>query len=159
MIKCSNRLSSIGTMKFEAGASRTRLWSANHQTVTFCTVKYRWHFLKFIELNDSNKTSERSTFKVLYYRITVAFFLYLLSLYHVHFTKDMKIQTPRQEHLRWANDEKSGWSLRSNLCRGFRFHFLSLLPAFVSQKVVRLHAIILCLFQILCNSNASFILL
>jgi len=74
-------------MKFEAGTSRTRLWSVNHHTVTFCTVKYRWHFLKFIALNDSNKTSERSTFKVLYYRITVAFFLYLSSLYHVHCTK------------------------------------------------------------------------
>jgi len=86
-MRCSNRLSSSGTIKFEAGNSGTRLWSANHQTVTLCTVKHRWHFLKFIALNDSDKNSEKSTFKVLYYRITVDFFLYLLSLYHVHFTK------------------------------------------------------------------------
>jgi len=86
-MRCSNHLSSSGTIKSEAGNSRTRLWSANHQTVTFCTVKYRWHFLMFIALNDSDKNSEKSTFEVLYYRITVAFFPYLLPLYHVHFAK------------------------------------------------------------------------
>lgn len=153
---CCSCLSSNGIMKFEAGIPRTRVWSANHQTVTFVHryIANRLHFLKFIALNESNKNSERSTFRVLHYRITEAFFISRLSTMYIFPGREdpntkMRTLTLSQWREEWEKSSLQFMSL-------FSIPFLSPLPAFVYRSSCCFKQPFLCLFQILYNTNTFF---